>query len=116
MTRQPTAHSLGQMMYENHMDAGGWALSIFVSLLLVALVVLAIVWLIRSQSAGASASHRGNAGASPRELLDLRLASGEIDEGEYQRLCKAIAEAPGCARPPTSRRTCSSRLESHRIV
>lgn len=44
------------------MDAGGWTLSIFVSLLLVVLVVLAIVWLVRTQSAGASTRQRRDEG------------------------------------------------------
>src|ERR1017187_7595936 len=100
MARPPTAHSLVEMMYGDHMDAGGWTLSIFVSLLVVVLVVLAIVWLVRTQNAGASTRQRGDEGGSPRELLDRRLVPGEIDEDEYQRLCKAISEAPRPSKPP----------------
>jgi len=44
------------------MDTGGWALSIFVSLLLVVLLVLAIVWLVRTQSEGASIQQRRDEG------------------------------------------------------
>jgi uncharacterized membrane protein len=94
------AHSVGEMMYGDHMDAGGWTLSIFVSLLLVVLVVFAIVWLVRSQNGGASTVHRRDEAGSARELLDRRLVSGEIDEDEYQRLAKAIAEAPTPSKPP----------------
>jgi uncharacterized membrane protein len=100
MARPPTAHSLGEMMYGDHMDAAGWTLSIFVSLLLVVLVALAIVWLVRTQNAGASNRHRLDQGGSPRELLDRRLVSGEIAEDEYQRLCKTISEAPTPSKPP----------------
>jgi uncharacterized membrane protein len=100
MARPPTAHSLGEMVYGDHMDAGGWTLSIFVSLLLVVLVVLAIVWLVRTQNAGASNRHRLDEGGSARELLDRRLVSGEIGENEYQRLGKAISEAPTPSKPP----------------
>lgn len=82
------------------MDAGGWTLSIFVSLLLVVLVVLAIVWLVHTQNAGASTRQRLDEGGSPRELLDRRLVSGEIGENEYQRLGKAISEAPTPSTPP----------------
>jgi hypothetical protein len=59
MARPPTAPSLGEMMYGDHMDAGAWALSIFGSLLLLMLVVLAIVWLVRAQ-------HRANPQTSRR--------------------------------------------------
>jgi uncharacterized membrane protein len=99
MAPRPTAHSLGEMMYGDHMDAGGWTVSIFVSLLLVVVVVLAIVWLVRSQNAEALTRHRRDEGGSPRERLDRRLVSGEIDEDEYQRLCKAISEAPAPSKP-----------------
>jgi uncharacterized membrane protein len=91
---------LGEMMYGDHMDAAGWTLSIFVSLLLVVLVVLAIVWLVRSQNAGASLQDRRGEGGSARELLDRRLVSGEIGEDEYERLSKAISEAPPSNKPP----------------
>ena len=82
------------------MDAGGWALSIFVSVLLLALVVLAIAWLIRSQSDGGSIRRRGDERGSARDLLDRRLVSGEIDEDEYQRLRKALAEPPTSSQSP----------------
>jgi len=80
-------------MYADHMEASGWTLSIFGSLLSVVLVVLAIIWLVRTQSARAS-TRRRDEGGSPREPLDRRLVSGEIDEDEYQRLDKTISEAP----------------------
>lgn len=88
------------MMYGNHMDAGGWALSVFVSLLLVVLVVLAIVWLVRSQSAGVSIRNRDGKGESAREYLDRRLVSGEIGEDEYQRLRQTLSDAPPHSQPP----------------
>jgi uncharacterized membrane protein len=88
------------MMYGNHMDAGGWALSVFVSLLLVVLVVLAIVWLVRSQSAGVSIRNQDGKGESAREYLDRRLVSGEIGEDEYQRLRQTLTDAPTRSQPP----------------
>lgn len=100
MTCPPMAHSLGEVMYGDHMGVGGWALSIVASLLLVVLVVLVIVWLARSQNAGASTRHRRDEGGSARDLLDRRVASGEIAEDEYQRLCKAISEAATPSKPP----------------
>ena len=81
------------------MHAGGWALSVVVSLLLVVLVVLAIVWLGRTQNAAASIRQRRDEGESARERLDRRLVSGEIGENEYQRLGKAISEASAPSKP-----------------
>jgi uncharacterized membrane protein len=88
------------MMYGDHMGAGGWTLSILVSLLLIVLVVLAIAWLVRSQNAGASTRPRSDERGSARDLLDRRLVSGEIDEDEYQRLRKALIEAPAPSQSP----------------
>ncbi len=82
------------------MDAGGWTLSVAVTLLLIALVVAAIVWLIRNQGAGVTPRHRSDEGGSARELLDRRLVAGEIREDEYQRLRTALSETPLRSQPP----------------
>lgn len=74
-------HSLCRMMYGDHMDAGGWTLSIVLTLLVVALIVALIVWLIRSQSAGVAPRPDGS-GESARDVLDRRLVSGEVKEEE----------------------------------
>jgi putative membrane protein len=87
------------MMYGNHMDAGGWVLSVFVTLLVVTLIVLAIVWLVRTQTSVAPARLDDVRREPARELLDRRLASGEIDEDEYRRLRAALSEAPTPAEP-----------------
>lgn len=91
------------------MDGGGWTLSIFVSLLVVVLVVLAIVWLIRTQNAGASIRQRRDEGDSARELLERHMVSGEIGENEYQRLGRATSEALTPSEPQTIRRIRSRR-------
>lgn len=64
-----------------HMDgwgAGGWAMMIGM-VLFWALVIVVIVWLVRSQSWGAH--HHPD---SPLDLLDRRFASGEITADEYR--------------------------------
>jgi uncharacterized membrane protein len=60
------------MMYGSHMSTGGWVLSIGATVIILALVVAAIVWL--------ASVHRSETGqdASPGEILDQRLAAGEI--------------------------------------
>ena len=87
-------------MYDtDHMTTGGWVLGSVMMVLLIALVVIAIIWLIRwSEASGASSRAEASSGGSAREMLDRRLASGEIDEDEYRRLRDALSETH--ARPP----------------
>jgi uncharacterized membrane protein len=89
------------MMYGHDMSTWGWIASIAVTVLVLALILAAIVWLVRAQG-GASPSPAGDpaAGASAREILDRRLASGEIDESEYRRLREARSQRPPVAQPP----------------
>jgi uncharacterized membrane protein len=74
------------MMYGNHMNGSGWVLSILVTIVIVGLIVAAVVWLVRNLG---GARHRGDTTAeagSARELLDRRVASGEITVDEHQAL------------------------------
>ena len=77
------------MMYWNgHMSTAGWILSVLWTLIIVALVVAGIVWLVSTLSnreAGGSTSS-----ASAREILDRRLASGEITSEQYQQLRETL--------------------------
>jgi putative membrane protein len=91
MQHRPEDRRLEHVMYGEHMDAGGWFLSVLVTVLVVALIVAGIVWLLRTQSPSAprpeAAEH-----ASARDVLDRRLASGQIDEDEYRRLRSALTD------------------------
>ncbi len=75
------------MDYGDHMD-GGWGSGMFAALLLVALAVVAfVVWFVRSSSgAHAQAPHAagGVATETPMQILDRRLAQGEISPEEYK--------------------------------
>ena len=82
------------------MDAGGWVLSVLMTLLVVAYVAGLISWLVRNQSAGAPVSPRGEGSGSAQDLLDLRLASGEIAEDEHRRLRTALSETQPPSQPP----------------
>jgi putative membrane protein len=66
------------------MGAGGWVLMALFWVALVALVVWAVVRLFPSRTDGAG-EPRGRS-EEPREILDRRLASGEIDVETYERL------------------------------
>ena len=80
------------MYWGNHMGTGGWIFSILATVIFVALIVALIVWMVspNSRSDGASAGR----GESPRDILDRRLASGEIDVEQYAQLREALGDAP----------------------
>jgi putative membrane protein len=69
--------------FDNHMGdwgAGWWILMAFMMVAFWGLVIVGIVWLIRALMA----ERHGHGGASPIELLDRRLARGEISPEEYR--------------------------------
>lgn len=71
-------------MYYDHMS-WGWAVLMTIGwVILVGLFVALIVGALRDRSAKQSA----------RELLDRRLAAGEIDLDEYERLRSAMSPRP----------------------
>jgi putative membrane protein len=91
------------------MSTAGWILSVVWTLIIIALVVAGIVWLI---SAFGNREDRGpaTAGSAPsaREILDRRLASGELSVEQYQQLRETIgdpattAEGTGPPRPASA--------------
>lgn len=89
------------MMYGDHMDGGGWALSILVTLLIVVLIVGLIVWLVHNQASSAPRRPDADGGIPARAVLDRRLAAGEIDEDAHRRLRSTLAQGPS---PPPEKR------------
>lgn len=78
---------LAETGWDHHMDdwgAGWWILMAFMMVVFWGLVILGIVWLIRSLSGGHWGWSHQHAGTSAQELLDRRLASGEISPEEYR--------------------------------
>jgi uncharacterized membrane protein len=84
------------MMYGNHMGGGGWAVSIVASVIIVGLIAAATLWLVSSRRASPQAS----AGAAG-EILDRRLASGEITSEQYEELRGTLGSAPRDQHPPS---------------
>jgi uncharacterized membrane protein len=78
------------MMYWNgHMSTAGWILSVLWTLIIVALVIAGIVWLVSTLS---NREVRGTqSSTSVREILDRRLASGEITVEQYQQLRETLS-------------------------
>ena len=76
-----------------HMDLdGGWWIVMGLGMVLFwALVILGIVWLVREIGGGhGHASRAGARGPDPLEVLDRRLAEGEIDVEEYEERRRTI--------------------------
>lgn len=69
--------------WESHMGgwgAGWWIVMVLMMILFWGLVIAGVVWLVRSLAGGQHGSHRRD----PVEVLDHRLASGEISVEEYR--------------------------------
>ena len=78
------------------MGAGGWVLMSVFWIVLVAVIVWAIVRLVPSRSDNVREPRRSAAEPpeKPREILDRRLASGEIDVETYEELCSKLSSPP----------------------
>lgn len=76
----------------NHMDgAWGWfggAMMVGLGLLALLAIVAVVVWLVRTTSA--ERLDRAPA-RSPRDVIDARFASGEIDEDQRQRMIDTLS-------------------------
>ena len=79
-------------MYDDHMDgAWGWGMAALMVIALVAVVVL-VIWFVRST--GATHAHGQHAGAAetPLQILDRRLAQGEITPDEHKERAAIIGK------------------------
>jgi putative membrane protein len=79
--------------FGGHMDnwgAGWWILMMVLMAAFWALVILGVVWLVRS----VGWDHRHHPGASAIEVLDRRLAHGEISPDEYRER-RAVLQGDG---------------------
>jgi|HubBroStandDraft_6_1064221.scaffolds.fasta_scaffold2418087_1 uncharacterized membrane protein len=84
------------MMYGgSHMGAGSW-IPMFGTVIVLALIVTVIVWLLSNRSGRRQAS-----AASPSEILDRRLANGEITSAQYDESREQLSAAPREQRPPS---------------
>ena len=80
------------------MGAGGWVLVALICVVLIGLLLAFVVWLVHDQRRRPHIGHDG--GGSASEILDRRLATGEIGVQEYERL-KASLATPGGSTSPT---------------
>jgi putative membrane protein len=78
-----TALLIADSAFDNHMGdwgAGWWILMAFMMVAFWGLVIVGVVWLVRALIA----ERHGHGSASPIEVLDRRLAIGEISPEEYR--------------------------------
>jgi uncharacterized membrane protein len=85
------------MSWGNHMGTGGWIFSILGTLIIIGLIVALIVWAasLRGDRSGSTTAADGSA----REILDRRLASGELTAEQYEQLREALDAAPSTGDP-----------------
>jgi putative membrane protein len=88
------------MYWGHHMSVGGWIFSILATIVFLALIAALIFWLLSATTSGSG--FRGASRESPEEILDRRLASGELTVEQYQRLRDTLG-TPG--QPSTSAAT-----------
>lgn len=87
--------------WDGHMDwDNGWWIAM---VLFWALVIVGLVWLVRGWARDRSAEGRDDA---PRDVLDRRLAEGEVSVEEYEERRKALTSTNGSTAgkvPPAGR-------------
>lgn len=76
----------------DHMDGGWWIVMGVGMILFWGLVILGIVWLVRELGGQSRGTHAA-AGPDPSEILDRRLAEGEITVAEYEERRRALRES-----------------------
>jgi putative membrane protein len=80
------------MYWGNHMSTGSWIFSILGTLIILGLIVGLIVWIVSPNSRSDTSSDA--TGESAREILDRRLANGELTAQDYKQLREALNDAP----------------------
>ncbi|HYM54438.1 MAG TPA: hypothetical protein VES97_03690 [Solirubrobacteraceae bacterium] len=86
------------MFWHDHMNTGGWVFMVLGNVVVWGLVFAFIIWLVQDWR-GRRHDREATSGPSAAEILDRRLAAGEIDTEEYERLRKILARPPG-GQPP----------------
>jgi putative membrane protein len=85
-------------MYSDHMSGSDWGLMVLWTILLIMLVV-GVIWAVASFARRDQPAAAGRSRRSGREILDERLARGEIDAGEYDRLRERLDRPPAPQNP-----------------
>lgn len=79
------------MMYGNQWGWNAMMLMPVVWIALVAIIVWAVVRLTRTTNHDRATTHEGSSREGPKEILDRRLASGEVDAATYTQIRDQLA-------------------------
>jgi putative membrane protein len=91
------------MDFGDHMSTGGWIFSILGMVVVMVLLVAAIVWIV-SELGERRPGTQPPPSLSAREILDQRLARGEITTEQYDQLREKLdASAPSGVDPRPGR-------------
>jgi uncharacterized membrane protein len=79
------------MFYQHNMGVGGWIFVALGNIIIWGLLIAFLLWLMQDLG---SRRHRHHivSGASASDILDRRLATGDINPEEYQRLRTTLAQ------------------------
>jgi putative membrane protein len=88
------------MWYMHDVGWGWWLLMSLGMVAFWALVLYGVMWLVRGDALGRSPT---SAPQSPHELLERRLAAGEITFDEYERVRRVLDGEPSETREPALR-------------
>jgi len=73
------------MFYQHNMSAGGWIFMVLGNIIIWGLIIAFVLWLVQDLRTRPHRHHIAS-GASATEILDRRLATGEINADEYKHL------------------------------
>jgi len=82
-------------MYYDHMDSrngGGWIVMVIIMVLLIALAAVAVWFFVTNARPQTRGAHLQSARPSATDVIDERLARGEIDPAEYRERMAALRE------------------------
>jgi putative membrane protein len=98
------------MMYWNgHMTTAGWIIAVLWTVIILALIGGAIAWLASALSNRGASAAGSPAEGSAREILDRRLAKGDLSVEQYRELRDEIGgEGSRSSHDPLSSRPASA--------
>jgi uncharacterized membrane protein len=86
------------MFWHEHMNTGGWVFMVLGNIVIWGLIFAFIIWLVQDWRTRQH-QRETTSGPSATEILDRRLASGEIGTEEYERVRNTLGQPPR-ERPP----------------
>src|SRR5665811_511859 len=81
------------MFWHDHMNAGGWVFMVLGNIVIWGLIFAFIIWLVQDWRTRQH-QRETTSSASAGEILDRRLASGEIGIEEYEQVRKTLGQPP----------------------